>query len=153
MTQLYLDMDGVLVDFDRGHELAFGQRPDKVKDDVDWDRVRAHPGFYENLPPMADAEELWAGTRHLRPIVLTGVPQNVPEAPHNKIAWVRKYLGPATEIVCCRSRDKARYARPGDVLVDDWEKHKSLWEGAGGVWITHRSAAETLRVLRELGIL
>jgi len=31
-------------------------------------------------------------------------------------------------------------------------KYKSLWVDAGGVWITHRSAAETAVELARLGL-
>ena len=34
----------------------------------------------------------------------------------------------------------------------DWEKYKSLWMDKGGVWITHRSAAETADELTLLGL-
>ncbi len=41
--------------------------------------------------------------------------------------------------------------RPGDVLVDDFLKYKHLWEEAGGVFIHHISAAESVRRMAELG--
>ena len=44
------------------------------------------------------------------------------------------------------------HAAPGDVLIDDWEKYKSLWLDVGGVWITHRSAAETADELSTPGL-
>ena len=53
---------------------------------------------------------------------------------------------------CCRSREKCLHAAPGDVLIDDWVKYKSLGEGAGGRWITHRNAAATAEELTLLGL-
>ena len=150
--QLFVDMDGVLADFDTGYELAFGTRPDKKDDNVDWQAVRARRGFYENLPPMPDMPELWAHIEPHRPIVLTGVPWSVEEAPENKRAWARKNLGLHVEVRCCRSKEKCLHAQPGDVLIDDWEKYRHLWIAQGGRWITHRSAAESIRGLRALGI-
>ncbi|MCL2453242.1 MAG: hypothetical protein FWD08_06305 [Alphaproteobacteria bacterium] len=46
MIQVFVDMDGVLADFDAHYEAVFGVRPDKRKDDVDWGLVRAMTGFY-----------------------------------------------------------------------------------------------------------
>lgn len=142
-------MDGVLADFDSGYELAFGVRPSTKADNVDWQKVRARKDFYLNLPPMPDMPLLWAYVAQFKPIILTGIPRSVEEAASNKIAWVRKNLGDV-EIRCCLSREKYLHATPGDVLIDDWEKHKRLWISAGGVWITHRNAAETIRELAAI---
>jgi len=150
--QLFLDMDGVLADFDTGHEIVFGVRPDKKADNVDWKAVRAIAGFYENLPPMPDLQELWTHCERYRPIVLTGVPWSVEEAPENKRAWVRKHLGSHVEVRCCKSKEKCLHAASGDVLVDDWDKYRHLWIAKGGRWVRHRSAAESIRELVALGI-
>ena len=150
--QLYVDMDGVLADFDAHHATVFGVRADKVLDNVDWAAVRAIPGFYADIPPMDDLPALWAAIEHHRPIVLTGVPGSVEEAPENKRGWVRRHLGAHVEVICCRSREKSRFAKPGDVLIDDWERYRQLWLDRGGHWITHRSAADTITELRALGL-
>jgi hypothetical protein len=46
------------------------------------------------------------------------------------------------------ARDKRDHAKTGDVLVDDMVKHRHLWEEAGGIFIHHRSAAETIEQLK-----
>jgi hypothetical protein len=152
-VQLFLDLDGVLADFDTGYERVFGYKPDKALDNADWAAVASTPGFYQNLPPMPDASLLWSAVAHLTPIVLTGVPHAVKEAPENKRAWVRAHLGNQVDTRCCRSAEKATHANPGDVLVDDWTKYKHLWERAGGVWVTHTSAVSTVAQLQRLGVL
>ena len=149
--QLYVDLDGVLADFDTGYEREFGVRPSKEADNVDWAAVRRCTDFYLNLPPMPDFPALWARISRYQPIVLTGVPSGVPEAPANKRAWVKQWL-PNTLVVPTRSAEKATYCRSGDVLIDDWEKYRHLWEAAGGLWVTHVSAIETDRRLTELGL-
>lgn len=147
--QLYVDMDGVLADFDTGHEAAFGWRPDKTADNVDWEAIANKPGFYLNLPPMPDLPQLWERIAPYRPIILTGIPSSVPQARNNKMAWALKNL-PGTEVRCCLSKEKYQHAKPGDILIDDWEKYRHLWVGAGGIWITHTCAAETIRALNNL---
>lgn len=153
MSQIFVDMDGVLADFDAHHEAVFGRRPDRQKDDVDWTAVRAVRDFYLNIPPMRDMHELWDFVWGCtpKPIVLTGVPRAVAEAADNKRAWVRKNLGPDVEVRCCLSKEKCLHAAPGDVLIDDWEKYRHLWEAAGGHFLVHRTAAETIEALRGRG--
>lgn len=148
--QLYVDMDGVLADFDTHHYTVFGIRASKLADNVDWKKVRAVDGFYRNMPPMADLSTLWARIEGYRPIVLTGVPHSVEEASENKRDWVRRHLGDHVQVICCRSSDKSMHMQPGDVLIDDWEKYRNLWIAKGGIWITHRSATETVAVLDRL---
>jgi len=149
---IFLDMDGVLADFDSHHEGMLGRRPSREADDVDWTQVRAVDDFYLNIPPMADMDELWRFVSPYEPAVLTGVPNynTVPDAAANKRAWIRKHIGPHVTVICCRSKDKCLYAKPGDILIDDWEKHRDLWLLAGGRWITHTSAADTIKKLRRL---
>ena len=87
--QIFVDMDGVLANFDAHHETIFGVRPDRVADNVDWLKVRAATGFFANIPPMPDAFQLWDYVKPRNPIVLTGVPPKVTEAAENKRGWVR----------------------------------------------------------------
>jgi len=150
--KLFVDMDGVLADFDAHHQAVFGFPADKVADNVDWEAVRQAEDFYLNIPPMPDMEKLWRFIAPLNPIVLTGVPGKVPEAPANKRGWVAKHIGGHVEVRCCRSREKYLHARPGDVLIDDWEKYRHLWLGAGGYWITHRNANDTIADLLMLPV-
>jgi hypothetical protein len=38
---------------------------------------------------------------------------------------------------------------PGDVLVDDREKHRAAYEAAGVIFIHHRNAEDSLRQLAK----
>ena len=155
MTQVFIDLDGVLADFDRHYEDVFGERPDKAADNVDWQKVREIPTFYADLPLMPDAMVLWDFVSQLKapPIILTGVPRLISEeAAANKRAWVDLNLGENVRMIGCRSRDKSLYAKPGDILIDDWEKYRHIWLAAGGRWITHTSADRSIDQLLDLGI-
>jgi hypothetical protein len=150
--QLYVDMDGVLADFDRHHEKHFGIKPSREKDNVDWEDVRSVPNFFRTIPPMLDAMQLWDGIKHMKPIVLTGVPQSLREiASANKKAWVASHIPGNPKTICCRSKEKYLFAKAGDILIDDWEKYRYLWEGRGARWIAHTSAVDTLKQLEEWG--
>ncbi len=153
--QLFVDMDGVLADFDEGYERAFGVRPCKKADNVDWKLVRAYEGFYAGLPLMEDVRALWRVVSKHDAVVLTGVPAvEVPEAEENKRAWFNTHrdIFGAVKVICCPSKLKANHCLPGDIIIDDWEKYRQRWEDAGGIWITHLNAQSTIARLRALGI-
>jgi hypothetical protein len=147
--RLWLDMDGVLADFDRHYESEFGLSTGKGLDLVDWDLVRGRKHFYRDIPPMPDMMELWSAVAHLNPVILTGIPYSVEEAEANKREWADLHF-PGVHVTCCLSREKYKHALMGDCLVDDRPRYQGLWEQAGGVWITHISAADTIKRLKDL---
>lgn len=154
--RLYLDCDGVLADFDRHFQKCFGQPPrdyeDKNGATIFWRDIKTEaPTFYRDLPLMPDARELFDAVAMLRPVILTGCPRGGWAEPQ-KLAWAREHF-PGIPMVTCMSRDKRDYCQLGDVLIDDRPHYRAKWEGAGGVWITHTSAENSLSELRRRGIL
>jgi 5'(3')-deoxyribonucleotidase len=148
---LFIDLDGVMADMNSAYAAIAGTPPDKTLDNLDWQLVVATPGFYANMPPLPDMQELWDYVSTWPDVtILTGVPESVPEAAADKRAWVTKHLGAHVKMIACRSKDKSLHAKAGDILVDDWEKYMSKWLKIGGVWITHTSAASSIAALKEL---
>ena len=153
MTQVFVDLDGVLADFDTGYERIAGSKPDKRADNVDWQKIVAVPGFYADLPLMPDAKRLWDFLSlylEKKPIILTGVPRSVPEAGTDKRVMVTRNFGADTTMLWCPSAEKCKYAKQGDILIDDWTKYQHLWLAAGGRWITHTSAESSIRQLLKM---
>lgn len=152
MPTLFVDLDGVLADFDKGYETLTGKRPSKATDSVDWQLVKKKPNFYRDLPEMADALTLWTYVSQRSPIILSGVPTIVPSAAQDKRLWVRKLFGPQVPVICCKSKDKSLHMSAGDVIIDDWDKYRHLWVARGGVWVTHTSADDSIAQLKKLGL-
>lgn len=149
MRRLYLDCDGVLADFDAGVQRLLGTAPQDFKDRHGkaefWSRLALAPDFYALLPEMPDARELFDAVKHLDPVILTGLPSGDWAAPQ-KVRWAAEHF-PGTRIITVLAVDKRTHCAEGDVLVDDKLEHRHLWERAGGVFIQHRGAKETLREL------
>lgn len=86
--QLFLDCDGVLADFDTFAASIFGMHPrdfeDLHGDEKFWKALNSVDNFFEQLPLMHDAMHLWEATQKFNPIILTGVPKEMPEA-HEQI--------------------------------------------------------------------
>jgi hypothetical protein len=154
-NQLYLDCDGVLADFDKRALEIIGVNPREYKEkhgrQTYWDKLYEVENFFLELEPMAEAFELVESVKHLKPIILTGCPRGY-WALAQKYAWKDKHF-PDLPIIACRSADKHKFCRPGDVLIDDWPKYRKLWEDADGIFILHTSNAESLKELKTIGML
>jgi hypothetical protein len=153
--QLYLDLDGVLADFDTHCQKCFGIDMNRNGPEPKgiWQLIREHPNFYAELPLMPGAIELYASAcaLHPHPIILTGIPWSIEEAEQNKRDWVADHIDPNVEVICCGSKFKRDYCRPGDVLVDDWDKYQSAWEEAGGIFLRYTGDWKaTVARLKEL---
>jgi hypothetical protein len=149
---LFLDCDGVLADFDAGGIALLGMNPAAFQkrhgNGEFWKRLARHGNFYGDLPEMADAQLLFAAVKHLQPTILTGLPLGKWAAPQ-KERWAAEHF-PGVPIITTMARNKHLHMDRGDVLVDDRENHRQLWEDAGGVFVHHKSAEETIRQLAEI---
>lgn len=149
---LFLDCDGVLADFNAGVIAYLGADPNAYQKrygpGLFWKRLAGHGNFYGELHEMSDARELFDAVKHLRPTILTGLPLGKWAAPQ-KEAWAQEHF-PGVPIITTLARKKHEHMKPGDVLVDDRENHRQLWEDAGGVFVHHRNAKETIRRLAEI---
>jgi hypothetical protein len=56
-------------------------------------------------------------------------------------------------IITCWSKNKHYESKKNHILIDDRVSLREAWEGNGGIFVHHTSAVETIRVLRERGIL
>ncbi len=155
MRTLFLDCDGVLADFDRGAARVFGMPPRVYERRFGlqrfWAALASAPGFFDTLDLLPDAMELYGAVRHLEPVILTGLPRGG-WAEAQKRRWAERHF-PGVPVITTTAALKHEHCSSGDALVDDRDKFRHLWEGAGGVFIHHASAAASVAALREHGFL
>jgi hypothetical protein len=149
--QLFLDLDGVLADFDRGVREITGRQPEELPLKTMWAALARAPRFFETLAFMEDAEALWRFCEPHKPTILTGLPHGT-WAPEQKTRWVARMLGAHVPIITCMSREKPRWSRPGHVLVDDRGSARQGWEAKGGIFVHHVSAERSIATLRALDL-
>lgn len=154
-TQLFIDLDGVLADFDGHYERLFGARPDRELLDPPnfWKNICSVSTFYRDLPLTRDALDLWRGAcaLHASPVILTGLPRvaTMPDAERHKREWVAEHIG-NVDVICTQSQYKCLHGKPGDILVDDWDRYRGLWTDMGGIFVLHTSVADSLAQLERL---
>eukprot|EP00903_Cladosiphon_okamuranus_P017693 g16292.t1 len=148
--KVYCDLDGCLVDFEKGCRGVFpGKNPKELTPQIMWGGLARTKGFYENLDWMPDGRELWEGVKGLQPTILTGLPMGKWAEPQKR-KWCKRELGEDVPVITCMSRDKHTYCRPGNVLIDDRLSLEAAWVRAGGVFIHHTSASSSLERLKAL---
>ncbi|MBN1649340.1 MAG: hypothetical protein JW874_14985 [Spirochaetales bacterium] len=147
--RLFLDLDGVLSDFDgRVYEL-FGRFPDKILPHVMWSKLASTKGFFSHLDWKEDSRELWYSLKIFNPVVLTGIPRGN-WAITQKQEWCARELGCDVRVITCFARQKPEKAREictdtiMPVLIDDRDKIRDAWEKINGIFIHHRRTDESL---------
>ena len=151
MQTVFLDCDGVLADFDQAAAEVFGMPPREFERRFGlkrfWSRLASTPDFFNSLDLLPDAMELYEAVRSLNPVILTGLPRGDWAEPQKR-RWAARHF-PGVEVITTSAALKREHCRPGDALIDDRDKYRSLWEKAGGLFIHHRSASASINQLRE----
>jgi 5'-nucleotidase len=147
---IYLDMDGVLADFDRHYDQLIGRRTAEGK--VLWDEVARYPSFFLDLALMEGARELWAAVPKDRRRILSGFPEEIDYAAAQKRQWLKRNNFEIDEdrvLLVPGRREKRSYSRPGHILIDDWQPVIFAWEEGGGTGIWYRNAEQAIGDLRR----
>lgn len=154
---LYVDLDGVMADFDGAFPAVFGLDHRSLADDEMWSHINGHPSFFRDLPPMAGAVDFFRSIEHLNPVILTACPKsNYPHVAAQKRAWVREHLSASCLVLpVLGGRHKPLFMHQlGDVLIDDFGKNCEAWSEAGGVAIKHEGDWKiTGLALRSIGFM
>jgi 5'(3')-deoxyribonucleotidase len=153
--KIYCDLDGVLCDFFHGFSALVGLTPAEGKALIDpqgWIRSdllappyrglsgaalhmllgQSDAAFWSELPVIPEGVELFKEVRD-RGVAVAILTRPTPEPNavclEGKVDWVRRHLGDVEVIF---TQDKAAYAHPGAVLIDDEPRNVEAFRAAGG---------------------
>lgn len=154
-NQIYLDLDGVFADFNGSFLRQFGIEihlfEEKYGRRETWKKIRSDKNFFRNHRFLEGSMKIYDTVKPLKPIILTGSPPD--QSYHfQKLDWCAEYFGVSQPVVICPSSKKSDYCNPGDLIIDDMDKHMQKWLDKGGLWILHKSVNGTLEKLEALGI-
>ena len=167
VKKIYLDMDGVLADFDRGvwdycrlkAQPMNGKRSASL-DDLMWEEIRKVDHFYDRLELMPGAKEMFDliyGKYGEKCEILTGIPKpkrGIADAGPDKVRWVRRILSDKIQVNVVQREEKLLFCGGANcILIDDREKSIRKWKEQDGTGILHISAEDTLEKLKEMGLL
>ena len=165
-VQFYCDMDGVLVDLDKGFKKMSGGLSPKEYEQKNgknsfWSVVNSNPTFWLDLEPMPDASILWDFIRdnfkNPQPVILSaGQGSRIKE---QKTQWIRNHIDPTVQVLISPSGVKKPQFiidRPDmkltHVLLDDTDKNITAWDNSGPnrMAILHKNAADSISKIKNI---
>ena len=156
MKTIFLDMDGVVADFNGyAKELVGYTAPGKRYPEEDWDKIKANPRLYREIPVIEGSEYFVERVRQLAnendmPLkFLSAVPRqnDVGWVFWDKIEWVKTYFPGIPLWFGPYSRDKHVHCVNRDILIDDREDNIQDWTTAGGIGILHTDFITSIQEL------
>lgn len=159
---IYVDMDGVLADFDAKAEELVGPNWKNMPDKELWKFLEDnHQDFFAVLDRMPQGAELWSGILDLanragyNVKILTAIPRRatVPSAEQDKIDWFKKNYSATHEVkIGPAATDKWKHVKnQNDILIDDRAENIKDWEEKGkAIGIQFFSTDQTLTELERL---
>ncbi len=161
--KIYVDMDGVVADFDQRFIDLSGMLPrefeTKYGKNAFWDFIDEGDNklkFWVGIPQMSDAQQLMDFVSKYDYEMLTA-PSLKKQSLMGKGLWMinqtKKGLFPSKPKVNYKSaKNKKDFAAPNHILIDDKASTIDSWNASGGIGILHTSAANTISQLKKLGL-
>jgi hypothetical protein len=161
--KVYLDMDGVVANFDKRFEDLSGMQPrdfeEKYGKNKFWDFIDEDNkvSFWVGIPVMPGAAELVNAVKKYNYELLTA-PSVKKQSYLGKILWVRNHsdiLGGKPRINFKKAKNKHQVKDNlsiKDILIDDREDTIERWETAGGKGIHYKNAGQVINDLKKLGL-
>lgn len=149
--QIFLDMDGVISDFDR-HCTETGLR--RTDGSPAYDRMTTSE-WYSTMCVFDGARAFYDDLCKFGHVRFLTAPIKYPECFSGKAQWIKSFVPEQGrmilgELMIVASKDKQLVAGPGRVLIDDSEKNVNEWKAAGGIGILHKGDyKQTLQTLQK----
>jgi len=161
---IYLDMDGVVADFDKRFEDLSGMMPQAYVDknglDAFWDLIdeKHKVAFWRGIELMPGAEKLVNFVEQY-PFEMLTAPSIKKQSVIGKGLWVKDKVGTLYSTkpkVTYRSAKQKHTVKPNltkfDILIDDKASTIDRWNGAGGTAILYQNADQVINDLKKLGL-
>jgi phosphoglycolate phosphatase-like HAD superfamily hydrolase len=162
--KVYLDMDGVLADFDQRFRDLSGMEPrdfeNKYGKKAFWNLIDEENKikFWVGIPVMPGAADLVDAVKDYNYELLTS-PSAKKQSYLGKILWVKNHTGsvfPSKPRINFKKAKEKHLVKPQlaktDILIDDREDTIGRWNAAGGTGIVYKNISQVLNDLGKLGL-
>ncbi len=161
---IYLDMDGVVADFDKRFNDLSGMMPQDYvnKNGLNdfWDFIdeKHKVAFWRGIELMPDAQKLVKYVEQ-HPFEMLTAPSIKKQSVIGKGLWVKDKVGTLYSTkpkVTYRSAKQKHTVKPKltkfDILIDDKGSTIDRWDAAGGTAILYQNANQVINDLKKLGL-
>jgi hypothetical protein len=150
--QIYVDMDGVLTDFESQVKKTIGKPSSELEihgDDFFWGEVKKQGfEFWSKMPQTKDFSTLWNFLKPFNPSILSAPASRIDFCVDGKKEWIKNNIGTVRSIFV-KASNKKDFATSNSILIDDLEKNINDWKDSGGIGILHKSANQTIKELKK----
>ena len=172
--KIFLDMDGVLTDFDKRFKdisrnidnLSIEDFLEKHGKEKTWDIIdREGVEWWSNMEWIEGGRKLWEYVEEFKPIILSA-PSRHKNSFIGKKIWVNENLklgienptrspkinkwNPESRMILNSDKYRFSYRFKNSILIDDTEKKIRDWEYSGGIGILHENADQTISQLKKI---
>ena len=161
---IYLDMDGVVADFDKRFNDLSGMMPQDYVNknglNAFWDLIdeKHKVAFWRGIELMPDAQKLVKFVEQY-PFEMLTAPSIKKQSIIGKGLWVKDKIGTLYSTkpkVTYRSAKQKHTVKPNltkfDILIDDKGSTIDNWNAAGGTGIFYQNADQVINDLKKLGL-
>lgn len=155
IEKIYVDMDGVIANFNKRYLEKFGVTPEETRSNKkfgEYFQKFIQDREFAALDPMPDALLLLTYLNTLTHIPKEILSSTAREDNHASISeqkkeWLERYNIDYKQNFVPGKQHKAKYATPNSILIDDTLVVIDSWDKAGGIGILHKNAVSTIAIL------
>ena len=152
--KIYVDMDGVLTDWEKQFKRYSGGVPVETYEAEHgsvnrYEFVKKNsPGFYATMDWMADGKLLYSFLKDLPIEILSHATD--PQSAEGKVQWLTNNGIKAKPNLVPNRSDKKKYADQNAILIDDKTETIDEFNKTGGIGILHTDAVTTINKLKDI---
>lgn len=157
--KIYLDMDGVIVNFMSAVNNFFKSINFKSWEAMGKEKYteinKIGEKWWSEMKWTSDGKRLWNYLEDYNVTILSATPVD-PESraisTEGKRNWLTKNIGSsyARNALIVIGIEKQNYADKNSILIDDSERNIRQWRSKGGIGILHKSTTDTIKQLEKL---
>jgi len=153
MGMIYVDMDGVIADFDQSIVDIFGEEySNKIANEF-WKKTCVEAEVFRKMPPIQEGIDMIDSLIGLGQVCFMtstgGMPHHIDIA-KQKLDWLHAHgLGDLPVAFCMNTAGKGLYAQRRAILIDDRSKVCTEWNLKGGqaILFTRDAVKEILAIV------